>query len=213
MEIIKIVITGGPCAGKSTAMDWIKRELSHMGYKSLFVPETASELIGGGVAPWTCGSNLEYQKCQVRLQLEKEEVFEQAAKTMAGDRILIVCDRGMLDNKTYMNDKEFGEVLEYLGKDEAELRNMYDAVFHLVTAAKGAEEFYTTSNNSARTESVEKAAALDDRLLSCWRGHPCLRVIDNSSDFEGKMRRLIAEITSFLRKTADHSDHNLPCGG
>ncbi|MBQ8199100.1 MAG: CYTH domain-containing protein, partial [Lachnospiraceae bacterium] len=88
--------------------------------------------------------------------------------------------------------------LDFLGTNEVELRDNYDAVFHLVTAAKGAEEFYTTENNSARTETVEQAAALDDKLISAWTGHPHFRVIGNESDFEGKMRHLIAEISSFL---------------
>ncbi len=198
MEITKIVITGGPCAGKSTAMSWVQNAFSQMGYSVLFVPETATELITGGVAPWTCGSNGDYQKCQLRLQLDKEKVFEQAAKTMNVKKVLIVCDRGALDNKAYMDCVEFASVLEYLSTNEIELRDNYDAVFHLVTAAKGAEEFYTTANNSARTETIDEASALDDKLISAWTGHPHLRVIDNSSDFEGKMKRLIAEISSFL---------------
>ena len=59
MEISKIVITGGPCAGKSTAMSWIQNAFTQLGYTVLFVPETATELITGGVAPWTCGTNAE----------------------------------------------------------------------------------------------------------------------------------------------------------
>lgn len=198
MEITKIVITGGPCAGKSTAMSWIQNAFTQMGYTVLFVPETATELITGGVAPWTCGTSGEFQKCQLRLQLDKEKVFEQAAKTMDTSKILIVCDRGALDNKAYMDGLEFAQMLEYFGTNVIELRDNYDAVFHLVTAAKGAEEFYTTANNSARTETVEEAAALDDKLISAWTGHPHLRVIDNSSNFENKMKRLIAEVSSFL---------------
>ena len=198
MEITKIVITGGPCAGKSTAMSWLQNAFTQKGYSVLFVPETATELITGGVAPWTCGTNDEYQKCQLRLQLDKERIFEQAAETMNTEKALIVCDRGALDNKAYMNAEEFDRILEYLGTNEIELRDSYDAVFHLITAAKGAEEFYTTANNSARRETVEEAAALDDKLLSAWTGHPHLRVIDNASDFEDKMKRLIAEISSFL---------------
>ena len=198
VEITKIVITGGPCAGKSTAMSWVQNAFTQMGYIVLFVPETATELITGGVAPWTCGTNGEYQKCQLRLQLDKEKVFEQAAKTMDAGKVLIVCDRGALDNKAYMDSLEFAQVLEFLGTNEIELRDNYDAVFHLVTAAKGAEEFYTTANNSARTETVDEAATLDDKLISAWTGHPHLRVIDNSSNFEDKMKRLIAEISSFL---------------
>ena len=100
MEISRVVITGGPCAGKSTAMSYVQNAFTELGYTVLFVPETATELITGGVAPWTCGTNLEYQKCQMRLQLEKERIFLQAAKTMNADKILIVCDRGLLDKST-----------------------------------------------------------------------------------------------------------------
>lgn len=198
MEISKIVITGGPCAGKSTAMSWIQKSFTQMGYTVLFIPETATELITGGVAPWTCGTNAEYQKFQLKLQIEKEKIFEQAARTMASDKVLIVCDRGTLDNKAYMDEIDFAEAVRSVGSNEVELRDNYDAVFHLVTAAKGAEEFYTTENNSARTETVEEAAVLDDKLISAWTGHPHLRVIDNASTFEEKMRRLVVEIASFL---------------
>ena len=198
MEISKIVITGGPCAGKSTAMSWVLNEFSQLGYTVLFVPETATELITGGVAPWTCGTNAEYQKCQLKLQMEKEKIFEQAGATMKAEKLLIVCDRGTLDNKAYMSDKDFQDVLQYLGTNEIELRDNYDAVFHLVTAANGAEEFYTTANNSARTETVEQARELDDKLIAAWTGHPHLRVINNTCSFEDKMKKLILEITSFL---------------
>lgn len=198
VSISKIVITGGPSAGKTTGLSWIQNAFTKLGYSVLFVPETATELISNGVAPWTCGSNLEYQKCQMRLQLEKECVFEQAAKTMKAEKILIVCDRGAMDNRAYMNDLEFSQLLAEFETNEVQLRDGYDAVFHMVTAAKGAEKFYTTENNKARTESVEQAAALDDTLIAAWTGHPHLRVIDNSTDFEDKLKRLIAEIRSFL---------------
>lgn len=198
MEITKIVITGGPCAGKTTAMSWIQSNFAKMGYTVLFVPETATELITGGVAPWTCGSNAEYQKCQMQLQLTKEKIFAQGAASMKAEKVLIVCDRGALDNKAYMSDLDFACVLETLGCNEVELRDNYDAVFHLVTAAKGAEKFYTTANNAARTETVEQAAALDDKLIAAWTGHPHLRIIDNATGFEDKLKRLMAEISTFL---------------
>ena len=37
---------------------------------------------------------------------------------------------------------------------------------------KGAERFYTTENNKARAETVEQAAAMDDKLISVWTGIP-----------------------------------------
>ena len=198
MEITKIVITGGPCAGKSTAMSRIQEEFTKLGYTVLFVPETATELITGGVAPWTCGTNADYQGCQLSLQIEKEKTFERAANTMPAEKVLIVCDRGTLDVKAYMSEVEFEYALSLINSNEVELRDSYDAVFHLVTAAKGAQAFYTTANNPARKETPAEAAALDDRLIAAWTGHPHLRVIDNSSDFNGKINALISEITAFL---------------
>ena len=198
MSVSKIVITGGPCAGKTTGMSWIQNAFTERGYKVLFISETATELISGGVAPWTCSTNVEYQKCQMKLQIEKEKVFEQAAGTMDSEKILIVCDRGALDNKAYMTEADYALLLNDLKTNEIELRDGYDAVFHLVTAAKGAEQFYTTANNTARTETVEEEAALDDKLISAWTGHPHLRIIDNSLGFEEKMKHLISEIANFL---------------
>ena len=197
-SVHKIVITGGPCAGKSTALSRIQKHFSQLDYNVVFVPETATELITSGVTPWNCGSGLDFQKCQLRFQLEKERIFDFAAGTMDCEKLLIVCDRGMIDNKVYMTQEEFEGIITSLGQNELELRDGYDAVFHLVTAAKGAQEFYTTGNNTARTETVEQAAELDDKLIAAWTGHPHLRVIDNSTDFEGKISRLIAEIAFFL---------------
>ena len=218
MEIKKIVITGGPCAGKTTAMNRIQGVFTKLGYTVLFVPETATELITGGVAPWTCGTNVEYQVCQMQLQLEKERIFTQGALTMPVNKILLVCDRGALDNKAYMTQADFDKVLDVVGHNEVELRDSYDAVFHLVTCAKGAEEFYTLENNGARTESVDQAVALDDKLIASWTGHPHLKIIDNDANFENKMKRLLDEMTSFLgeetprdikrRFLIDHPDIN-----
>ena len=202
MELKKIVITGGPCAGKTTAMNRIQGAFSKLGYTVLFVPETATELITGGVAPWTCGTNVEYQVCQMQLQLEKERIFTQGALTMPKEKILLVCDRGALDNKAYMTQADFDKVLDIVGHNEVELRDSYEAVFHLVTCAKGAEEFYTLENNGARTETVEQATALDDKIIAAWTGHPHLRIIDNDTDFELKMKRLLDEMTAFLGEEA-----------
>ncbi len=198
VNITKIVLTGGPCAGKTTAMSWIQSNFTKMGYTVLFVPETATELITGGVTPQTCGSNADYQKCQMKLQLEKEKIFEQGASTMPVSKVLIVCDRGALDNKAYMSSLDFAAVISSLGCNEVELRDSYDAVFHMVTAAKGAKQFYTTANNAARTETAEQAAELDDKLIAAWTGHPHLRIIDNAAGFEDKLKKLMAEIAAFL---------------
>ena len=197
-KITKIVITGGPCGGKSTAMEHIREVFTKKGYTVLFIAETATELITGGVAPWTCGSNGLYQMCQMKLQLEKERVYDKAAATMVSEKILIVCDRGLMDNHAYMTEEEYAAALEYAGITEREGLEGYGAVFHLVTAADGAEKFYTTANNSARRETVEEAIKLDRKTIKVWETHPVHKIIDNSTDFKGKMERLILEISEFL---------------
>ena len=49
--IKKIVITGGPCSGKSTMLNLIENTFKEKGYKVLIVSETATELIRGGISP------------------------------------------------------------------------------------------------------------------------------------------------------------------
>ena len=100
----------------------------------------------------------------------------------------------MLDSKAYMEYADFLKVLKENGTTETEARDNYDAVFHLVTAAIGALEYYTTANNEARSESSEQAAALDTITRNAWLGHSHLRVIDNSTGFSDKIDRLIKEV-------------------
>ena len=42
----------------------------------------------------------------------------------------------------------------------------------MITAADGAEQYYTLSNNDARSESIEEARDIDKRLINAWVGHP-----------------------------------------
>lgn len=199
--ITKIAITGGPCAGKTSALVSIRTSFAKMGYKVITIPEPATELISNGITPWECSSPEEYQRCQMEIQIVRENMYLRAAQGMNAERILMVHDRGMLDNKCYMSASEFGRVIEDLGFTELELCSRYDAVFHLVSAAKGAEEYYGTASNGIRYESLEEAAALDDKFIAAWSCHPYLRVIGNKTDFGDKLGRLNLEIALFLGMT------------
>lgn len=82
-EIIRVVITGGPCAGKTTAMEVLRDEFSNSGVPAVFVPEAATDLILSGIAPWTCASMLEFQTRVMKLQIEREREALEQAKSMA----------------------------------------------------------------------------------------------------------------------------------
>lgn len=197
-EIYKIVITGGPCAGKSTALSRVEEELSKLGYKVIYVNEVATELILNGLTYQTVGTPFDFQINILKMQQLKENFYEEVCKRLNYNKILLVHDRGFADSKAFVSEEDFNKILKKLNLDFITERDKYDAVFHLVTAAKGAEEFYSLESNQARSETKEQAIAQDTKLISCWTGHPHFRVIDNSTDFETKINRLIAEIKTFL---------------
>ena len=196
-KIFKIVVTGGPCGGKSTGMSWIQNAFTKRGYKVIFVAETATELINSGVSPRTVENRI-FQLAQSRIQHSKQYVYEKIAEELDCDKVLIVFDRGVLDGKAFCNEGVFEQVIQDANKTEVELRDYYDAVFHLVTAAKGAEKFYTLENNAARSETIEEARILDDNCIEVWTGHPHFRIIGNEGSFEDKMKHLISEIAKVL---------------
>ncbi|MBO5954784.1 MAG: AAA family ATPase [Clostridia bacterium] len=194
MQFTKIVITGGPCAGKTTGLSYVERELTKIGYKVIFLNETATEIILSGADNTAFTNNEDFETQIIKLQLEKEKFYEKMCKTLPNEKVILICDRGVMDCKAYTTDEEFSTILNKLSLEEIQLRDNYDAVFHLVTAAKGAEEFYTKANNAARRENLEEARLADDKTMQCWMGHPHFRAIDNSTNFENKMKRLVKEI-------------------
>ena len=46
--IIRICLTGGPCAGKTTALATLNQVLAQLGFRVLLVPEAATLLMKGG---------------------------------------------------------------------------------------------------------------------------------------------------------------------
>ena len=192
MKIWKFVITGGPCAGKTEAIKIIKQELTNKGLKVIAVPETATELISSEITPWELGRN-KFQFLLLERSLNKEITAEKAAESFNQD-VVIIYDRGLLDGKAYMQAEPFMDELKKYNEDEKTVLDRYNAVFHLVTTANGAEDFYTLANNEARTESIKDAIKLDDRLIDIWSNHKNFKIIDNSTNFELKMERLLKEI-------------------
>ena len=190
-RITRIVLTGGPAAGKTTLISRILKEFKQDdGWKVITIPETATDLISGfGIRPFgNCVSMLDFQYFVIDDQLHKERLALKAAQMVPEENVLVIYDRALLDDKAYITDEEFREVLASFGTTEAEILTHYDAVLHLVTCAKGAEFAYNFGNE-ARYEPVERAREMDDRTLRAWSGHPNLHVIDNSVDFEDKIHR------------------------
>ncbi|MCF0136935.1 MAG: ATP-binding protein [Oscillospiraceae bacterium] len=204
-NVTKIVLTGGPAAGKTTLISRILKEFKQEnGWRVITIPESATDLISGfGIKPFgNCMSMLAFQDFVIADQLHKEKLALQAAETVPEDNIIIIYDRALMDDKAYISDEEFAEVISrFDGRTEQSVLANYDAVLHLVTCAKGAEFAYNLGN-AARTESIEYAREMDDRTLRAWQGHPNLKIIDNSENFEVKMRRAIQEVYRIVGEPA-----------
>lgn len=196
-EVIKIVLTGGPCAGKTTALKYIEKELINNGMKVITADEEATKLILSGNTPQNMG-RYEFHKLLFKNQLDTETKLIKYAEEMSEEKVVLLFDRGLLDNKAFVTQEEFDKYSSLYGCNEDIIRNSYDAVFHLVTSANGKEESYTLENNEARSESIEEAREIDEEIIAVWTGTPHLRIIDNSTSFEEKLNRLKTEILAFL---------------
>jgi len=79
VNVTRVLLTGGPCAGKTTALAAISQDLTQLGYKVLVVPEAATLIAKGGAmivsASFTSQQGLTFQKGLMRLQIALEESF------------------------------------------------------------------------------------------------------------------------------------------
>ena len=59
-SVTRICLTGGPCAGKTTALATLNLHLKQIGYRVLLVPEAATILMQGGAFIQTPKMSLSY---------------------------------------------------------------------------------------------------------------------------------------------------------
>jgi CYTH domain-containing protein/thymidylate kinase len=204
-DIKRIVLTGGPCAGKTTALVRVIEHFSNLGYKVFTIPEVPTMFTQAGMDYLTQNPDFFYEgeKATLETQLALEDKFMRMAETIDGPCV-VVCDRGTMDISAYMKPEMWEKITKDVGTSTQELRdNRYDAVLHLVSAADGAEQFYTTSNNASRNEAADEkglqiARMLDKRVIEAWTGHAHLRVINNNEDFDKKLNRVLKEISNVL---------------
>ena len=203
-DIKKIVLTGGPCAGKTTALVKIIDYFSGYGYKVFTIPEVPTLYSTGGWNYLTPNRDLyfEGERAILTTQLALEDQFQKLAEVCTKP-VLIVCDRGTMDISAYMKPEEWETITSMAGTNTNELRERYDAVLHLVSAADGAEQYYTTATNATRYEQANEeglriARELDKKVIKAWTGHSHLRVINNHDDFEAKLKRVLKEISSVV---------------
>jgi predicted ATPase len=188
----RIVVTGGPGAGKTTAVDMFRREL---GDHIVVVPESATMLYQGG---FPRVNESKAQKTVQRAIYFLQKNLEDTQTDLYPGRVLL-CDRGTLDGEAYWPGTS-EEYFRYLGTHrEAEFKR-YDAVLFLESAAVGGISI--EGGNRFRVESVEQAARVDKKLKEIWQGHPHFAFVPHHPSFLTKILTGLESLRSILSKLA-----------
>lgn len=187
---LKVVVTGGPGGGKTTALDLFRRELSD---KLAIVPEAATVLFSSGITR-SCDEEVlkTVQKSIFFLQKNLEDIQQ----THYPNRLL-VCDRGTLDGLAYWpgTDEDFFKEVD--SDLESEMAR-YDAVIFFESAATTGQDI--SSNNPVRNESSEQAAEIDKQLQNIWSKHPNFYYVGSSESFVKKIMFGIMTIENVINR-------------
>lgn len=196
--MLKVCISGGPCSGKTSCLSKLYDELTEKLNKKVFiVPESATELITNGIYPSENISMKEFQSFVLDKQLNKEKLYDKACEFYDKDNVVILYDRGLLDQMAYIDKETFEELLRERNIPFSNAIDRYDILIHLTTAAKGTNA-YTTANNTARRETPEEAIIADNKTLKANLYHPHMKVIDNQTGFEEKIQRVLSVVFNAL---------------
>ncbi|MDG1750218.1 MAG: AAA family ATPase [Thalassotalea sp.] len=186
----RIVLTGGPGGGKTTALDLIRREFDG---KIASVPEAATMIFSGGIDRST---DIKVLKAQQTAIYHLQKHLEDIQRATYPDCI-ILCDRGSLDGLAYWpgTQEDYFQTMKTSIEDEF---TRYDAVIFFETAAKSGESI--KSNNPIRNESEQAAIALDDKLQQVWSQHPNYNVVASAESFIKKVMFGINTVESVIEQ-------------
>jgi predicted ATPase len=191
---LRIVLTGGPGGGKTTAADLFRREV---GERVVVVAESATMLWAGG---FPRVSDPQAQRSVQKAIFEVQRSLEDIQATLYPDRVLL-CDRGTADGAAYWPDGA-DEFFETMGTTRAEELARYDAVLFFETAAIG--DLSLEGGNRYRTEDNHEAVALDRRLREVWSAHSSFHLVPHNPSF---LRKITIGL-SILESLVAHHDTN-----
>lgn len=192
-QITKIVITGGLLSGKSTCCHIVKDHFEKIGYKVVIIPSMESILKANGFADFNNYEEL------LKSRIEFEKTFYNLIQNMDANKILVLYDGASLDIRSMCTKREFVTICNKLSIFPEEVRNSYDAVFHLKSIAKWDNTLFDKLNDNNKIDS-SLAIALDDKIIDAWIAHANYRIIDCCISITDKANKTIHEIAKFLNE-------------
>lgn len=191
----RIVLTGGPGGGKTTAADLFRREI---GERVVVVPEAATLLFSGG---FPRVSEAHATRAAQRTIYHVQRNLEDVQSVRFPDRILL-CDRGTIDGAAYWPD-EPSEFFAAVGTTEAAELARYDAVIFFESAAVGGMGI--EGGNPVRIESDAQAVELDHRLRKLWMKHPKFVIVRHNPSFFKKITFGLTALESLVADVLDRT--------
>jgi predicted ATPase len=181
----RIVLTGGPGAGKTAVLELVRRAMCHHVH---VLPESAGIVFTGGFPRE--GRAVVQRPAQRAIYYVQREL---EATTLSDDHAIVMCDRGTLDGLAYWPGPE--DMLASLGTSLGKELERYDAVIHLRTpAASGGYD----RTNPLRIETADEAAAIDAKIAEVWGKHPRRFEVPATTDFFAKAEHAFTIIQNEL---------------
>eukprot|EP00960_Hanusia_phi_P068796 766937-Hanusia_phi.AAC.3 len=121
-KVYKVALTGGPCAGKTSSLTSIADYFRGLGWRVYVAKESASIVLGGGVNFANLNSEqiFEVQLAIVRNMMTLESSYEAICMASdAGEKCLVVCDRGIMDASVYCDEETWSRVMKSVGLDHS----------------------------------------------------------------------------------------------
>jgi len=174
---LRIVLTGGPGAGKTTAADLFRREI---GDTVVLVPESATTLFAGG---FPRVPDEEARRSVQSAIFAVQRALEDIQASLFPDRVLL-CDRGTIDGAAYWPDGE-AEFFTRMGTTQEAEMARYDVVLFFESASVAGISI--EGGNRYRVESTDEAFQLDRRLRALWSGHPRFHLVPHNASFLRKI--------------------------
>ena len=186
----RIVLTGGPGGGKTTAADLFRREI---GDSVVIVPEAATMLFSGGFPRENHPASARAaQQAVYHVQRNLEDV-----QTARYPHRTLLCDRGTVDSAVYWPDGPEAFFSELQTSLAAELAR-YDAVIFFESAAAG--NISIEGGNPVRTESIDQALQLDHAMKNIWKQHQNFHFVPHQPSFFRKLQAGLQVLQSLVQQ-------------
>lgn len=180
MKTYKIVLTGGPCGGKSDSIDFLSEKLVEQDYSVKIVDETANSLLKLGYMPSVNIPTFDFQNLLFKIQFLKEYMSE-------GKSSILLCDRGLFDGKVYIDDSDFKKILDLNKVKEKEIFSTYDGALYFRSIAY---EYPNEFSKKRIYESPEAGRIRDERCKKIWIDKIVLCDYSNLDGFENKKKTI-----------------------